>query len=75
MMGRIQSRSQSPRYPCLAERVTGNEIGDASSHPFRWYCYCACVGRAGFSRAFTRHSNGIQTKKKVTQRIEIKALD
>ena len=33
MMGRIQSRSQSPRYPCPAERLTGNEIEDASSHP------------------------------------------
>ena len=50
MMGRILSRSQSPRYPFPAEWLAGNEIEDASSHPFRWYCYCACVARARFSR-------------------------
>ena len=33
MMERILSRSQSPRYPCPAEWLAGNEIGDASSDP------------------------------------------
>ena len=50
MMGRIQSRYKSPRYPCPSERLAGNEIAHASSHPFCWYCYCALVARARFSR-------------------------